>query len=114
MLGELTEEEQHRYQQRLLDDDALFREVDGIAECIQDELAEDYVSGNLGADQRLAFERSLVQCDSIQQKVVLHKALRAFARRNQDQPSWRERIRVWFQPILLVHYLPWQLHWRLL
>src|SRR6185295_4576931 len=90
MLGELTEEEQHHYQKRLLDDDALFREVDGMAERIQDELAEDYISGDLTADRRLAFERSLMPCDSIRQKVALHKALGTLARKNKNQSSWLE------------------------
>jgi len=100
MLGEVSEQEQRRYEERLLRDDQLFREVDGMAERIQDELAEDYLSGDLTGDRRRAFESHLLPCTGVRQKMQLHEALHALAVRKKRQRSWMERLGPWFQPLL--------------
>jgi len=100
MLGEVSEQEEQRYQERLLRDDELFREVNGFAERVQDELAEDYISGDLTSDQRRAFESRLLPRPEIRQKMQLHEALHALAVRNKRQHPWMERFRLWFQPLL--------------
>ncbi len=100
MLGEVSEQEQQRYEERLLRDDQLFREVDGMADRVQDELAEDYVSGDLTNGWRRAFEQRLLPCTGIRQKMQLHEALRALAFRKRRQRSWMERFGLWFHPLL--------------
>ena len=100
ILGQLTELEEGRYEERLMSDDEFFREVEGLAEVVQDELVEDYLSGELTGEQKSAFEQRLPRSSEARAKLSLGRALLAIGKRKQPRPSWGERFRLWTQPLL--------------
>jgi len=100
MLGELTELEQQAYEGRLLSEDERFREVEELAEVVQDEVVEDYLAGELSETQRRAFERYQVVCPKIREMRLVQEALRRYPKRQVRRRTLSERLRLWFQPAL--------------
>jgi outer membrane murein-binding lipoprotein Lpp len=100
MLGELTEVEQQAYEGRLLSEAEMFREVEELAEVVQDELVEDYVAGELSETQRRAFERYHLVCPNIDGMRVVQEALRKYPKRQVRRQTLSERLGLWFQPAL--------------
>jgi outer membrane murein-binding lipoprotein Lpp len=97
MLGELTELEQQVYEGRLLSDDEMFRDVEELAEVVQDELVEDYLAGELSETQRRAFERYQLVCPKIKEMRLVQEALRRYPKRQVRRQAFFERLRLWFQ-----------------
>ena len=97
MLGELSESEQERFEEQLLSQDELFRDVGQLADLVRDELVEDYLAGSLTDDQRLAFERLQLASPKIQGMRLVQEALHERARR---ESTWRARLAHWFQPVI--------------
>lgn len=98
MLGELTELEQQRYEERLLTEDEMFGGVEELAEVVQDELVEDYLAGKLSKDQRRAFERCQLASSKVREMRLVQEALRARARREVHETTWTARLQRWVQP----------------
>jgi hypothetical protein len=99
MLGELTELEQQRYEEKLLAEDEMFRRAEELAEVVQDELVEDYLAGELSTDQRRAFERCQLSSSRIQEMRLVQETLLARARRNSHQTTWTERLERWWRAV---------------
>src|SRR5437868_14991981 len=97
MLGELTELEQQAYEGRLLREDEMCREVEELAEVVQDEVVEDYLAGELSETQRRAFERYQLVCPKINEMRLVQEALRSYPKRQVRRQTISERVRVWFQ-----------------
>jgi outer membrane murein-binding lipoprotein Lpp len=100
MLGELTELEEQVYEGRLLSEDEMFREVEELAELVQDEVVEDYLAGELSETERRAFERHQLVCPKIHDMRLVQEALRSYPKRQVRRQALFERLRVWFQPAL--------------
>jgi outer membrane murein-binding lipoprotein Lpp len=99
MLGELTELEQQVYEGRLLSEDEMFREVEALAEVVQDEIVEDYVAGELSEAQRRAFERYHLVCPNTHGMRLVQEALRRYPERQVRRQTISERLRLWFQAL---------------
>ena len=91
MLGELTELEQQAYEGRLLSEDEMFREVEELAEVVQDEVVEDYLAGELSEPQRRAFERYQLICPNIHEMRLVQEALRTASRLGLQDVARRAR-----------------------
>ncbi|MFL6351954.1 MAG: hypothetical protein ACJ74Z_08910 [Bryobacteraceae bacterium] len=100
MLGELTELEQQAYEGRLLSESEMFREVEELAEVVQDEIVEDYVAGELSETQRRAFERHHLVCPKSNEMRLVQEALRSYPKRQVHRQALFERLRFWLEPAL--------------
>jgi outer membrane murein-binding lipoprotein Lpp len=96
----LTELEQQAYEGRLLSEDEMFREVEELAELVQDDVVEDYLAGELSETQRQNFERYQLVCPNIHEMRLVQEALRRYPKRQVRRQTLSERLRLWFQPAL--------------
>ena len=100
ILGQLTEQDEERFEQRLMTaTDEFLQDVDELTEVLHNELVEDYLAGKLTEAQRSAFERRLLPSPKIGEKLLLAQALRAKVRRSEGVPL-AERFRAWIGPML--------------
>lgn len=85
LLGTLTEIEADDFEQRYLEDSALFAEMQEV----EDELIDDYASGAMGKDDRIRFEQHFLQSPDRRERVRFARAItgRAVSSRNE-----RERV----------------------
>ena len=100
MLGEFTEPEQQAYEGRLLSEDEMFREIEELAEVVQDEVLEDYLAGELSETERRAFERYQLVSPKIREMRLVQEALLGCPKRRVRPQTLSERLRLWFQPAL--------------
>ena len=82
LLGELTEEEQARVEERLFRDDIFFEQLQALKE----ELVDDYVQGELSAHEREQFEKRFLASPQWREQVQFSKAL-AVALTGSETPS---------------------------
>lgn len=75
LLGQLSESDEKRFEQRLMDDDELFSRAEALIECIEDDLVEDYLRGELKNSEQSAFEQRFLGSPKIQGKLTLVQAL---------------------------------------
>jgi len=88
ILGQLTQQDEERFDQRLMTgDDEFLQQVEEMAEVLHDELVEDYISEKLSGAERTAFELRLLPSRKISEKLMLDKALRVVAGR---RPAHRD------------------------
>ena len=100
ILGQLQQQDEERFDQRLMTgDDEFLQEVEEITELLHDELVEDYVSEKLSVAERTAFELRLLPSRKISEKLMLDRALRVVARRKKI--SLAEHLRGWRHPVLM-------------
>ena len=71
LLGDLSEEEQTRLEERFFADDEAYRQLVAL----EDELRYDYAQGNLTAGQRVLFEKRFMASAADRQRVELAKAI---------------------------------------
>jgi hypothetical protein len=99
MLGQMTQQDEGGFDQRLMTaSEDLHQEMCEIAEVLQDELVEDYLSNNLSQAEEEAFEHRLLRSRIIGEKLLLDKALRVNSARKEN--SLAQRIRAWLVPVL--------------
>lgn len=75
LLGLLPQEELERFEERYLEDETLFEELQEI----EDELIDDYVGGALTAQQRAQFEEHFLRSAERQKKVEFARAITGHA-----------------------------------
>ncbi|MCP5113212.1 MAG: hypothetical protein GY953_20465, partial [bacterium] len=100
MLGQLSERDEQRFDERVMSDDEALRQVEELSEVVQDEMVEDYVSGTLNDDDRTAFEQRLLGSSKVRDKLPLSQALVGLRKHKAEAPNWRQRIQHWMQPVL--------------
>jgi anti-sigma-K factor RskA len=83
LLGALPEEEASRFEERYLEDESLFAELQEI----EDELIDDYASGALPAEQRALFEGYFLDSSERREKLELARAMttRAIAWKQEQE-----------------------------
>jgi hypothetical protein len=91
LLGTLAAEPRDRVEERLFSDDRIFCEHLCL---VEDELIDDYVAGELNADEAGHFEQSFLCTDERRGKLEFARALKAYV---QKQPSANQRIGYWLQ-----------------
>lgn len=85
LLGTLTEIESDDFEQRYLEDSALFAEMQEV----EDELIDDYASGAMSKDDRIRFERHFLQSPDRRERVRFASAMTERAVFSRDE---RERV----------------------
>jgi CHAT domain-containing protein len=90
LLGELNEQEREAVEERLWADEDFFKE----SLLAEDDLIDDYVQGDLSADQRNKFEATILCTPRGQQQVEVTRALRKSARVKRVAPIvwWRKPL----------------------
>jgi hypothetical protein len=119
LLGTIAPEVRDDVERRLFSDDRIFWEQICLAE---DELVDDYVNGDLDAEERTRFERCFLTTPERREKLSFSRALKAYAenRRSEQKHAWWEPIvRPLFVPswaaaaaailLVLLPGLTWQL-----
>jgi hypothetical protein len=91
LLGTLAEEPRERVEQRLFSDDRVFWERLCL---VEDELIDDYVAGDLNADEAGRFEAAFLCTDERRGKLEFARALKAYVLK---QPSPEERTGHWLR-----------------
>jgi hypothetical protein len=96
LLGELPLEEQRLLEERLFADDNSFQQL----LFIEEELIDDYLSGELSAHERARFENHFLAAPERQRDLSFAKALRKYAataaaasKQSPDSSSWVSRLR---------------------
>jgi hypothetical protein len=74
LLGELSEPEQQRLEERLLVDDDYFQQL----QVVEEELIDDYISGELPTRERLKFDSHFLAAPERQQDLRFAQALRKY------------------------------------
>lgn len=92
------------FEERVMEDEAYFASVEAIADVVEDELVEEYVSGELNDEERNGFERRLKPLPEVQEKLLLAEALTASSARAAKPPGLLEQIGRWFRPVLQPAY----------
>src|SRR5688572_11308000 len=85
LLGELNEQQKEAVEERLMMDDDSFKE----SLLVEDDLIDDYVQGELSADERKRFEATILLTPRGRQQVELTRRLREYApvlRPEQESP----------------------------
>lgn len=75
LLGQLSEAEEQRFEEQLMDDDVLFTRAEAMLDLVEDDLIEDYLKGLLTESERASFELRLLHSPKIQEKMILIRAL---------------------------------------
>jgi hypothetical protein len=91
LLGTLAEEPRARVEERLFSDDSVFLERLCL---VEDELIDDYVAGDLNADEAGRFEGSFLCTDERRGKLEFARALTAYV---QKQPAPNPRTGHWLR-----------------
>lgn len=98
LLGTATDGQERSMEERFLEDDAAFEEL----EAAETELLDDYTQGALTEDERAHFERLVAASPRLQQRVVIARDLQrrfegscAFSSRTIDRPPDRAVIPRW-------------------
>jgi hypothetical protein len=93
LLGQLTEDEQQKLEERLLSEDDFFQEV----ELTKDELAQEYASGELTGKERRWLQENFLASPEGKQKHEFAKTFDEYVRNHRAQPVKRvsliERLR---------------------
>jgi anti-sigma-K factor RskA len=108
LLGNLSKDIQQQVEERLLVEDSFFEEL----LFSEEELMDDYINGELSADDRLKFEQHFLSTPERQQKLRFALALSRYASHAAenadpesaeahrivppDKPSWAERFRAFW------------------
>jgi len=95
LLGHLDEDARCRVESRLLSDGDYFE----LAEAVEDEVVEEYVDGRLSGGEKQSFEKRLRHSAKLNQRLLLHRALRRHARRSVFE-RWLSALTSWFTPAL--------------
>lgn len=108
LLGQMSEESQRRrVEERLLTDDKFFKEL----EMIEDEIIDQYVSGQLSPDEIRLFEDRFLATPERRQKLRFAQALRRYVvTRNAEAPKRGfQRLAQWLLPVRLFFSSPLRL-----
>ena len=102
LLGQLTDEEEQKLEERLLSEDDFFQEV----ELTKDELAQEYASGELTAKERKWLQENFLASPAGKQRHEFAKTFDVYVRNHRAQrksPNLIERLRTLWnaQPQLL-------------
>ena len=102
LLGELSEQEQIAIEDRAFADQQVLQEILAV----EQDLLDDYVSGDIPEDKRRNFETHFLASDERKKKVAFAQALAAVVNKPQEQPaaviaappasSWRTRLTAFF------------------
>lgn len=98
LLGELSQDEQVRVEDRLFTDDEYFEQL----EAIREELADDYARGDLSARERERFERQFLTSTQGRQDVQFAKALAVVLGESETRSpvsSSAETVSWWRSPL---------------
>lgn len=92
LLGQLTDLEQQKVEERLLTEDDLFEEL----EVSKDELVEEYLAGQLSRNEHEWFEQNLLTSPEGKQRRVFTRALNRYVLGHANEfppaPTWFERV----------------------
>jgi uncharacterized coiled-coil protein SlyX len=105
LLGQLSVEELSRFEEQLMSDDDLFLRAGEAAETVEDELAGEYASGVLEADERNAFEQRLARSRKLKQKVRFERELAGYAKKQRRESLWTRLSGLWAQVPLKPAYV---------
>src|SRR6185503_14732573 len=103
LLSQLTDDEQAATEERLLNDDEFFEEL----EISKDELIEEYLANQLAPEEMAAFKQSFLASPEGKQRRAFSKTLNRYVRNNRVPPpkeqTWSQRFLAFWnsQPGLL-------------
>ena len=98
LLGELSEREQVEIEDRAFEDQSVLQEI----LTVEQDLLDDYVSGDIPEEKRHGFETHFLASAERRKKVAFAKALAAVVNEQPavvidvDAPSWRTRLAAFF------------------
>lgn len=86
LLGELAVDEREQIEERLLTDDSFFNDLTLLEDEVEDELIDEYISGDLTGVEREHFERIFLRSPERNEKLRLVKGLRDHVARDTHHP----------------------------
>jgi len=97
LLGSLSDEELEQVETRLMTDDDFFRQIN----LIEDDLVEEYLDQDLGAEERRRFEETFLCAPERQHKLRFTKALRVRAAQASEPGTLLKAPvkQLWWQPV---------------
>lgn len=95
LLGQLTDDEEQKLEERLLSEDTLFREV----ELTKDELAQEYASGELTEKERQWLQENFLASPEGKQKHEFAKTFDQYVRKHRAQSAKRLSLIEWLRQL---------------
>ena len=94
LLGDLTLEEQRQFEQYLFSDEHLLSHLDRI----ENELTDQYVSGELTGNSKAQFERHFMRAPDRRESVAFAKALNSYASAKEESDSSPRSVSTGLKP----------------